>query len=52
MKDIVYSLALHIQKGNYDNTINLDGLNVVAVFHRPGNMLKGTSVYPLIVATV
>ena len=35
------TLAWHIQKGNYDNTINLDGLNVVAVFHTPGNMLKG-----------
>src|SRR4051812_24016486 len=35
------TLAWHIQKGNYDNTIDLDGLNVVAVFHTPDNMLKG-----------
>ena len=34
------TLAWHMQKGNYDNTINLDGLNVVAVFHTPGNMLN------------
>ncbi len=34
--------AWHIQKGNYDdNKINLDGLNVVALFHAPGNMLTG-----------
>src|SRR5205085_5010990 len=34
----------HIQKGSYgegDNNINLDGLNVVALFHTPGNMLTG-----------
>jgi hypothetical protein len=37
------TLACHIQKGNYDNTIDLDGLNVVAVLHTPGNMLKGQS---------
>jgi hypothetical protein len=30
--------AWHIQKGNYDK-VNLDGLNVVALFHAPGNML-------------
>ena len=35
------TLAWHIQKGNYDDTIDLDGLNVVAVLHTPGNMLKG-----------
>ena len=35
--------AWHIQKGSYDNNnkINLDGLNVVALFHTPGNMLTG-----------
>lgn len=32
--------AWHIQKGNYGNT-NLDGLNAVAMFNAPGNMLKG-----------
>ncbi|HET7147519.1 MAG TPA: DUF1326 domain-containing protein [Candidatus Nitrosopolaris sp.] len=32
--------AWHIQKGSYDK-INLDGLNVVALFHTPGNMLSG-----------
>jgi len=32
--------AWHIQKGNYDK-VNLDGLNVVALFHAPGNMLTG-----------
>jgi hypothetical protein len=32
--------AWHIQKGNYGNT-SLDGLNVVAMFHAPGNMFKG-----------
>jgi len=40
------TVAWHIQKGNYDadgnnNNINLDGLNVVALFHTPGNMLTG-----------
>ena len=42
------TVAWHIQKGNYDadgnnnnNKINLDGLNVVALFHTPGNMLTG-----------
>lgn len=41
------TVAWHIQKGNYDadgnnnNKINLDGLNVVALFHSPGNMLTG-----------
>jgi hypothetical protein len=33
--------AWHIQKGIYDNKVNLDGLNVVALFHTPGNMLTG-----------
>jgi hypothetical protein len=33
-------VAWHIQKGNFDNT-SLDGLNVVAVFHAPGNMFTG-----------
>ncbi len=34
------TVAWHIQKGHYDN-LNLDGLNVVAVFHTPGNMFTG-----------
>ena len=30
--------AWHIQRGSYDNNkINVDGLNVVALFHTPGN---------------
>jgi hypothetical protein len=34
--------AWHIQSGNYNNNaINLDGLNVVAVFNSPGNMAIG-----------
>jgi hypothetical protein len=33
--------AWHIQKGIYDNKIILDGLNIVALFHTPGNMLSG-----------
>jgi len=33
--------AWHIQKGIYDDKVNLDGLNVVALFHTPGNMLTG-----------
>ena len=32
--------AWHIQKGNYGET-GLDGMNVVAMFNAPGNMLKG-----------
>jgi hypothetical protein len=32
--------AWHIQKGVY-NDIVLDGLNIVALFHTPGNMLTG-----------
>ena len=32
--------AWHIQNGSYDN-INFGGLNVVALFHTPGNMLTG-----------
>jgi hypothetical protein len=32
--------AWHIQNGNYDN-INVEGLNVVALSHTPGNMLTG-----------
>jgi hypothetical protein len=32
--------AWHIQNGNYDK-INVDGLNVAALFHTPGNMLTG-----------
>ncbi|WP_158385090.1 DUF1326 domain-containing protein [Candidatus Nitrososphaera evergladensis] len=34
------TVAWHIQKGNFGNT-RLDGLNVVAVFHAPGNMFTG-----------
>jgi hypothetical protein len=30
----------HIQKGNYGN-LTLDNLNVVAMFHTPGNMVTG-----------
>ena len=33
--------AWHIQTGNYDNNVNLDDLNVVALFHTPGNMITG-----------
>lgn len=33
-------LSWHIEKGQFDNT-SLDGLNVVAVFHTPGNMWTG-----------
>src|SRR5215211_4076218 len=32
--------AWHIEKGQFDDA-SLDGLNVVAVFHTPGNMLTG-----------
>jgi hypothetical protein len=32
--------AWHIQNGSYDNT-DVGGLNVVGVFHTPGNMLTG-----------
>ncbi|AIC15016.1 Protein of unknown function DUF1326 [Nitrososphaera viennensis EN76] len=32
--------AWHIKTGHYEST-RLDGLNVVAVFHTPGNMLTG-----------
>ncbi len=35
------TLAWHIQKGIYDDKINLDGFNVVALFNTPGNMLTG-----------
>ena len=34
------TVAWHIEKGQFDDT-SLDGLNVVAVFHTPGNMLTG-----------
>ncbi len=34
------TLAWHIANGHFDD-ISLDGLNVVAVFHTPGNMLTG-----------
>jgi hypothetical protein len=33
-------LAWHIEKGHYENT-SLNDLNVVAVFHTPGNMFTG-----------
>jgi hypothetical protein len=33
--------AWHIQKGSYNDKINFDGLNVVGLFHSPGNMLTG-----------
>jgi hypothetical protein len=32
--------AWHVQRGHYDNT-SFDRLNVVAVFHSPGNMFSG-----------
>ena len=34
------TLAWHIEKGHFENT-SLDGLNVVGVFHTPGNMFTG-----------
>jgi hypothetical protein len=34
------TIAWHITKGQFNNT-TLDGLNVVGVFHTPGNMLTG-----------
>jgi hypothetical protein len=34
------TVAWHIEKGQFDNT-SLDGLNVVGVFHTPGNMWTG-----------
>jgi hypothetical protein len=34
------TIAWHIEKGQFHNT-SLDGLNVVAVFHTPGNMFTG-----------
>ena len=34
------TIAWHIDKGHFDDTF-LDGLNVVAVFHTPGNMFTG-----------
>jgi hypothetical protein len=34
------TVAWHIDKGQFDDT-SLDGLNVVAVFHTPGNMWTG-----------
>ncbi len=34
------TVAWHIDKGQFDNT-SLDGLNVAAIFHTPGNMLTG-----------
>ena len=37
------TIAWHIDKGHFDDTF-LDGLNVVAVFHTPGNMFTGPKV--------
>jgi hypothetical protein len=34
------TVAWHIEKGHFDST-HLDGLNVVGVFHTPGNMWTG-----------
>ena len=34
------TIAWHIDKGHFDDTF-LDGLNVVVVFHTPGNMFTG-----------
>ena len=34
------TIAWHISNGHFDD-ISLDGLNVVAVFHTPGNMFTG-----------
>src|SRR4051794_18867982 len=34
--------AWHIQKGNYDNNVKLDGLNVAALCHTAGNMITGS----------
>ena len=33
--------AWHIQKSSYNGKVNFDGLNVVALFHAPGNMQTG-----------
>ena len=33
--------AWHIQNGSYNDKIIFDGLNVVALWHTPGNMLTG-----------
>ena len=38
--DCYVTCAWHIQKGNYEN-LTLDNLNVVAMFHTPGNMVTG-----------
>jgi len=35
------TVAWHIQNGIYDNKVSLDGINVVALFHTPGNMITG-----------
>ena len=33
--------AWHIQQGTYGDNIGLDELNIVALFHAPGNMITG-----------
>jgi hypothetical protein len=35
------TVAWHIQEGIYGDRVRLDGLNVVALFHTPGNMITG-----------
>jgi hypothetical protein len=35
------TVAWHIQNGIYDDKVSLDGINVVALFHTPGNMITG-----------
>jgi hypothetical protein len=35
------TVAWHIQNGIYDDKVSLDGINVVALFHSPGNMITG-----------
>ena len=35
------TVAWHIQNGMYDDKVSLDGINVVALFHTPGNMITG-----------
>lgn len=38
--DCRLTIAWHIERGHYEST-QLDGLNVVGVFHAPGNMAQG-----------
>ena len=35
------TVAWHIQNGIYDDKVSPDGINVVALFHTPGNMITG-----------